>query len=918
MAESSFRQVPLQPLAKLPVVSSQEVAGFFDASTRLEEEAQKKFENDVEAEATRQGIVDGQQGKLNTELLYAPTFRGKAYTRAAQLSFLQTVELNATQKIQAIILQNPTDTGKAKNEITGYLNGVVQGFPPALKERLGQTFLLKSQIKANIGLSKILNRERRALANKQEVDALARDNARSIEIVGNAENILDSDPNIALKSVAAIVEARSQIISDYGAMIVDEEGREIAAFNPAFRERALQQFDIDTSNAAIKSAFNQSQNKDEYLRQFKANEMDLVVKDEQGRTVLDLRPNVRRKAALVNYMRAEISRENVKRDAAIRLNRRDLKAVKDTLKVGGNVTEETIAILKARSHQLGDDESFNEVADWVSHSNDMHMMSVMKPANLDGVVNAERAEIENLRDAGKSISKTDIEQLEAKEALLDNMSRELNQNPLDWGNTVGLIELTPIIPTAQETIEVAGQQINPQDLMDKRIADAEEIGKYYGRPPRFLTDEEQTNFSKFLTDRNTSPDAKLSLLASLSGFGDRQDEVLAEISTKSPEYMHIAGLMRQGSSPSVLADAVEGLGIIQGTGNIKGQRVMQVNSSEVAEATDGVLGVTYQQSPQTRKGVVAVAEGIYTARMFRKGHTDTTDFDEDEWVTALQEASGANFVDGVQFGGITTFNDRQVHTPNWIKADDFEDFIKALTDKDWQDGGLGGPPIFPKPNAEADPVLMTKEIDVFSDLNLISVGDGQYIVARNTPDQDPKFYMADVDPTHPMGAVRQGFYVLDLNRIPSGQRTQAFQRAKTFFEVDPSLKRALEEDVGKAVESVKERVGEAVETIKQTAPELVEKGKETVSELVDQAREAFRKAKELAEEFFKEKPPQKVERLIRETEKKAKQLQKDRSEFFKLPVKKQTATAERKLSERTLTLKKKTDEIKALIRKEAN
>lgn len=940
MAESLFAKVPLRPLAKLPVVDSTEVDGFFEASTQLEEAAQKNFNTRVENEATRQGIVDGQQGKLNTELLYAPTFRGQAYTRAAQKSFLDTVELNATQKIQEIILANPNDSEAAKIQIKGYLNGVVGGFPPRVKERLGQTFLLKSQIRANVGISSIINRERRQFANQREVQALARDNQRSIDIVANAEHIFDRDAKISLKSIAAVIEQRSQIKSDYGAKITDPEGTQIGAFNPAFRERALQQFDIDTSNAAIKSSFNRSNNKEEFLRQFEANEIDLIVKDQFGNDVLDLRPNVRRKAALVNYMQGEISRENVARNAEVRIFRGEVKSDINTIKKGGNLTEKRISLMKTRAHQLGDEQSFAMLSDWVSHSNDMHLMSVMTPSNLDAFVSAERADLENKRDAGETITQTDVEQLEAKEALLDNMSAELEKDPLEWANTVGLIELSPIIPTAKETVTVNGQEISPQVLMNKRVAQAEAVAAHYGRPAKYLTDEEKTTFQKFMTDRNTGPDAKLSLLASLSGFGadknnSRLDEVLAEISPKAPEYMHIGGMMSRGSQPSVLSDAMEGLAVIQGGGTIQGTRVIQTGTPDVASITDETLGTAYRESPQTRKQVVNVAEAIYTARMFRQGKTDSTDFDEDEWQRALQEASGANFIDGTQFGGVTEYNGQQVHVPSWVEADEFEDFINELTDKDWQDGGFGGAPIIPKLNGEAVPVPMTKEISIFSDLNLVSIGDGQYMVARNKGDEDPRWYRAQVDPTSPVAAVRNGFYVLDLNKIPSGQRTRAMRGARSVFVTPEEVQEQRDKEAKTKKEKGSDLVSgprsfpEDVESVKNLVREQFEKTKELVRQFTGEEMKQFVKdtisnaevVLQAMTDFIKDPnlfsglnvPPDDLQALILDTEEKAKELQRNRSAFNKLSKKKRTTKREEELNNRAIALSAQTERIKQLL-----
>lgn len=933
MAESSFSKVPLQPLAKLPVVSSTEVGGFFQASTVLEEAAQKNFNTNVENEAIRQGIVDGQQGEFNTELLYAPTFRGQAYTRAAQKSFLDTVELTATQKIQSIIQDNPTNSAEAKKRINGYLNGVVKGFPPQIRERLGQTFLLKNQIRANIGLNGIISRERKALANKAEVDALARDNQRSRDVVNNAEHIFDPDSKISLKSIAGVLEQRAQIESDYGAKITDPEGREIAAFNPAFRERALQQFDADTSNAAIKSAFNRSTNKAEFLRQFEANEIDLVLKDEQGRAVLDLRPNVRQKSALANYMNSQITRDKVKRNAELRAYQSLVKQDIDTLKKGGNLTDQHISEMKTRAHQLGDEGSFAKLSDWVSHNNDMHQMSVMTPSSLDALVAAERSAIENRRDAGEAISETDMEQLEAKEGLLQTMSTELNKDPLEWANRVGLVETSPIIPTAQETITVGGQEVRPQDLMNKRVAQAEAVGKHYGRPPVFLKDEEKTDFQKFLTDRNTSPDAKLSLLASLNGFGDRQDEVLAEIAPKAPGYMQVAGLMKQGSLTSNLTDAMEGFAIIQGGGNVDGFRVMRVDSPEAREAISLVLGSAYEESPETFRQVVNVAEAIYTARMFRKGKTDPSEFDNNvgEFGVALQEASGANFIqtpEGLkQFGGIALYHGKQAHVPSWMEAGEFQDFINNLTDQDWRDAGAGRPPIIQRPNGESEAVSIVKELKVHGDdIKLISIGDGQYLVS-NEASGSSRIYAAQTDPLSKIGAAKNGWYVLDLSKIPSGRRTRAMQAAKlSFLRTPESSTREVPEDLAGVTTfpELPEKVGSVIDDQVEKTKQLVRdvtgpKAKEFVTKLVDKTTELSQEAKKIFENSLEAladlgRGEEDVNELIIDTEEKSRELKRNWSAFHKLPKSKKTKEREDELNRRTMVLHERMERIKQLLK----
>lgn len=927
-SRTSIRR-PLQPVTKLPTVNSAEVEGFFQSTTRLEESAQRAFRNQTEAEATRQGIVDGQQGKFNTDLLYAPTFRGKAYTLAAQKSFLDTVELNATRRIQEIIQKNPTNSAKAKDEINGYLNGVVQGFPPAIRQRLGQTFLLRSQIRANVGLGRIQNRENRREILEQETKALEIDNQRSRDVVSNAEGILDPNTDISGKSIAAVVQMRQQIKSDYDAKITDIEANEIGAHNPAFRQRALEQFDADTSNAAIKSAFNQAQNKEEYLRQFQANEIDLEVKDEFGDIVLDLRPSVRQKQGLINYMQAQISRENVKVDARRRQLKGAMNRVISDIKAGGQADDTTISEIKTRAHQLGMEDEFESVADWVNHGNDMHNLSVQSPANADALVSAERADIEDRRDAGESISDREVEQLESKESLVDTISTQLEKDPIGHANTVGLIEKSPLIFSPQETIEVDGQQIRPQDLFEQRITQAEAVANHYGRPPVYTTPEERTAFANQFADRATSPKDKVALLASLAGFGDRQRRVMAEIAPQSPGYMHLAGLFASGSMPHTIEDAAEGMAIIQGSGTIEGTRIITTGTPAVREQTDLVLGTAFSDSPDTRKQVVAVAEAIYTARMFREGRTGEGDLDLDAWQRSLQEASGANFLQEEQFGGIGEYHGTKIVIPNYIKSEDFQGLINNLEDQDWRDAGENGGPVELLGDKKTGPISMTKEIDVRSDdIQLHAIGDGQYLVSRNK-DGAPFFYRGNIDPDSEVGWVRAGHYVLNINKLSGTRRIRAARIGKSFFVTEDEIReneerverrrQALAKEPGPDLVPGPRDFGEDVESIKQFAQEQLEKTKEFVRKLTGKEAEEFVKGTiEIVEdnlqsvkEFFTgAEPPDTLTQELIDVEEKAKELQRNRSNFNKLPKSKKTKAREKALNDRALVLHNQAEKIK--------
>lgn len=941
MVESSFKPVPLPPLAKLPVVSSQEVAGFFDVSTRLEEEAQRKWRNDVEAEATRQGIVDGQQGKSNADLLYNPTYRGKAYTRANQLQFKQTIDLNAAFKIQSIIAANPLDSVKARREIEGYLNGVVQGMPPAIKERLGQNFLLESQVRANVGLSRIRAGEDKLLADGVEAKAITKDLDEAQQTVKNAEFVFSEEPEKALKSLAGIIKQLADLESRRQERIIDETDREIAAHDPVRLELAKRQVKIDTLNSGLKAHFRRSTNKEEFLRQFRDNEFDMVARDEQGRVVLDLTPTERQKQGLVSWMQSELSREGTRRNAEVRAFRSDVQTVIGDLTNGGVVSDEVIAALRTRAVHLQQMDIFEVLSDWHQHADLLHQWSVQAPGNLAFAVRAQRRMIETLRDERKDVPKREIVQLEQMEGLLENMKTALASDQMNWAARQNLITMLPmIVPPGEETIEIDGQTYTQQDLANIRIGQGEAVSERYGIPARYLTDTEIEPAARFLNDRNNSAIDKFAMLTQFLSYGDKVDEVMSEIAPRTPIYGLLGGLMVQGTSDETILDGLRGLEKIEGIGDIDGVSLINTNSGQVTDQTDLVLGRVFNESSLTGKLVVDLADALYTETMHKKGKTSTQvdAFDPDEWEIALQRASGAHLVKSKQgdvwFGGIGEFHGVKVVVPSDIPRDQFDELIQKFTDEDWNAlAAGGGSPFVPRDNAESEPVSFVDEINALgSDVQLKAIGHGQYLVGREV-EGNPKYYQAPVDPGSDIGARREGLYVLDLNLMTPQRRTELFKQINLgFFEPDEASAEGIEETkrtlkkfgekLGKAADEISEEIDQAIGVVIDKGLAVAEEGLDVFGqkfkELQEQVTEAFNEAIRLGEEFLDKGLPKKVERLLRETEKQAKQLQRDRSAFFKLPLKKQTASAERKLSERTLELKKKAEETLDLVRKEAN
>lgn len=216
-----------------------------------------------------------------------------------------------------------------------------------------------------------------------------------------------------------------------------------------------------------------------------------------------------------------------------------------------------------------------------------------------------------------------------------------------------------------------------------RTAQARAIGSELSRSPQFLRPEEKDRL-KEIVDRG-GPQALALAGAIVKGAGTDAPGILREISSDAPVLAQAGNIIANGGSMSAARDAFEAAKIKATTG----KELPGVPPTISGKIVRDSFGTAYARLGEDAGVIRATADQITRTRL-ASGSIDPKSSDAEKiYKRALQEASGATFVDGVQYGGVTTYNARdwtgsaiKVPVPPGIRADAIRDVIRSINDTD--------------------------------------------------------------------------------------------------------------------------------------------------------------------------------------------------------------------------------------------
>ncbi|MBS9720036.1 transglycosylase SLT domain-containing protein [Tianweitania sp. BSSL-BM11] len=269
---------------------------------------------------------------------------------------------------------------------------------------------------------------------------------------------------------------------------------------------------------------------------------------------------------------------------------------------------------------------------------------------------------------GKDATESQLRRLAFAEAVLADKKKAIATDAVSYAETQELIPETPMLTDAGTAEDMAS-------IMRSRVKTANDAAEQLGTRPRFLKAGE----AKAIADAmRKDPAQGISAAASIiAGAGDRAGEVLAEFGDDAPMVAESGAIIAAGGSARAAQDVVLGYGK-----DANGKELTRLKPTEQTTNFKRVTGSALSLVPRDAQRIDRAAASIARKRISEEG----VERDSDEALAiheqAINEAAGAVFDRGVQYGGFVPYEGTTVAIPPAIRADRFEDLFWALTDED--------------------------------------------------------------------------------------------------------------------------------------------------------------------------------------------------------------------------------------------
>jgi hypothetical protein len=214
-----------------------------------------------------------------------------------------------------------------------------------------------------------------------------------------------------------------------------------------------------------------------------------------------------------------------------------------------------------------------------------------------------------------------------------------------------------------------------------RTAQARAVGSALSRAPQFLRPEEKDRL-KEIVDRGGPPAMALAG-AIVKGADSDAPAILREISTEAPLLAQAGNIIAIGGSIAAARDAFNANRVKVETG----KELPGVPPSISGKAVRDTFGSAFAMQGDDGSRIRTTADAIARTRLASGSVDPKSSEAETIYRRALQEAAGASFVGGVQYGGVADYRPGywtayKVPVPPNIRADAFRDVIRAIRDDD--------------------------------------------------------------------------------------------------------------------------------------------------------------------------------------------------------------------------------------------
>lgn len=250
---------------------------------------------------------------------------------------------------------------------------------------------------------------------------------------------------------------------------------------------------------------------------------------------------------------------------------------------------------------------------------------------------------------------------------------------------LGVAERFGVLPIS-EGLPLDGD-VDPASVsaaFSERINAAKAAGAHFGTTPKFFRSGEAAQIEAAV---KADPQRGLDIAAGLvDAAGSDADRVLHELGNVAPAVSQSGALIAAGGNRQAAADLIAGYGKTP-----EGKDYADMPNTKRLPEARKISGEALAYTPAEMNRLDQAAAAIARKRLYEAGIDPKKDDAKEIYQQAYQEAAGASFDNGVQFGGFADYDrglfysPKKVLLPPTVRADKFEDLMGALTDAD-----LGG------------------------------------------------------------------------------------------------------------------------------------------------------------------------------------------------------------------------------------
>lgn len=254
--------------------------------------------------------------------------------------------------------------------------------------------------------------------------------------------------------------------------------------------------------------------------------------------------------------------------------------------------------------------------------------------------------------------------------------KDLQTDPLGVAERFGVLPVSAGLPLDGD--------IDPETVAGafaERINAADAAAKHFGVQPKFFRPGEAEAIEAAVT---ADPSRGLDIAAGLvSAAGGNSDRVFRELGDVAPAVALSGGLIAAGGNRQAALDLIAGFGKTP-----DGKAYTDMPNTKRLPVAQAATGTALVFTPGEVNRLDQAAAAIARKRLYDAGIDPKKEDAKPIYERAYQEAAGASFANGVQFGGIADYDrgflysPQKVLLPPTIRADRFPRLMEALTDQD--------------------------------------------------------------------------------------------------------------------------------------------------------------------------------------------------------------------------------------------